>query len=159
MLGLTLEGLYSRYSRSVFRRARTLLGDHQSAEDATQEVFLRAMNAREVEFSSAPMAWLYRTTTNLCLNRLRDAKRRGEILAVWAPERAPQGDADARLVVKRILGQVPEDLQEVAIYHYVDGLSHDEIATIVGVSRRTVGNRLVTFHEHVGELLAKEAVR
>jgi len=154
--GLSLEGLYARYSRSVFRRARTLLADTESAKDATQEVFIRAMNARGVDFDATPMAWLYRTTTNLCLNRLRDAKRRGELLAVWPAAPPTESDADARVTVRQILEQVPEDLHEVAVYHYVDGLSHEEIASMVGVSRRTVGNRLVTFHELVGELLTKE---
>jgi RNA polymerase sigma-70 factor (ECF subfamily) len=62
---------------------------------------------------------------------------------------------EARVVVKKILREVPEDLQEIAIYYYVDEMSHEEIAAIVGVSRRTVGNRLATFQALTGELITR----
>lgn len=153
----TLAALYARYSRSVFRRARTLLGDSDAAKDATQEVFLRVMRAEPGDgFGEEPMAWLYRTTTNLCLNSLRDVKRRGELLTERRGDDTSKDNQDARILVRRILAQVPEDLQEVAIYHYVDELSQAEIAEILGVSRRTIGNRLASFHSLVGELVARE---
>jgi RNA polymerase sigma-70 factor (ECF subfamily) len=155
--GATLREIYDQYSRSVFRRAHTILGDADAAKDATQEVFLRAMKiGGPSQLEPSPLAWLYRVTTNLCLNNLRDSKRRGEILATWRP--APghdDDDAEARLVVKKILAGVPEELQEIAIYYHVDEMSHEEIAAIVGVSRRTVGNRLVAFQALTGELLRK----
>ncbi|HXU64136.1 MAG TPA: sigma-70 family RNA polymerase sigma factor, partial [Polyangia bacterium] len=76
----TLEEIYDRYGAPVFRRARTLLGDPERARDATQEVFLRA--AQDLERVSAhPLPWLFRVTTNLCLNNLRDNRRRVAILA------------------------------------------------------------------------------
>lgn len=153
-----MEELYGRYSRSVFRRARTLLGDDDAARDATQEVFLRALRAATTpEFAPNPLAWLYRTTTNLCLNRLRDAKRRGELLSHLRPDECDSDASESRVVVQRILEQIPEQLQDVAVYYYVDELTHEEIASLIGVSRRTVGNRLTSFHELVGALLTKEA--
>ena len=154
----SLAALYSRYSRAVFRRARRLLGDADAAKDVTQEVFLRLLRSETVDtFAASPMAWLYRATTNLCLNRLRDSKRRGEILAGWRASEAGEGGAEARVALRRILERVPEELQDIAVYYYVDELSHDEIAAIVGVSRRTVGNRLSAFHERVNEFLTTEA--
>lgn len=154
--GATLREIYHRYSGSVFRRARTILGDSDAAKDATQEVFLRAVNTRgPLELEPSPMAWLYRVTTNLCLNNLRDRKRRGDILSTWKPIESHDDDLEARVVVKKILREVPEDLQEIAIYYYVDEMSHEEIAAIVGVSRRTVGNRLATFQALTGELITR----
>jgi RNA polymerase sigma factor (sigma-70 family) len=148
-----LEDLYARYSHSVFRRARTLLGNADAARDAMQEVFLRALRAEERQaFVPNPQGWLYRTTTNLCLNGLRDSKRRGELLSAWKPHQISTDPAESRLAVRCILERVPEDLRDVAIYYYVDELSHEEIASLMGVSRRTVGNRLATFHELVREL-------
>jgi RNA polymerase sigma factor (sigma-70 family) len=144
----------------VFRRARTLLGDGESARDVSQEVFVRAMSSSEsAGLAENPLAWLYRTTTNLCLNRLRDSKRRHEILAEWKPTQSLVDHADARVTVKKILEHVPEELMDIAVYYYVDELSHDEIAEIVGVSRRTIGNRLAAFHVRVGEFLQAEPIR
>jgi RNA polymerase sigma-70 factor, ECF subfamily len=154
---LALGTLYTRYGRSVFRRARTILGDEDAAKDAVQEVFLRVMREDDsIASAENTLAWLYRATTNLCLNRLRDNKRRREIMSEWIPENRASGDADARFAVRQILEQVPEELQDVAIYYYVDELSHEEIAEILGVSRRTVGNRLAAFHLRVGELVEAE---
>ena len=154
----SLEALYARYSRPVWRRARRILADDDAAKDVTQEVFLRAIAAdAKAAFEARPIAWLYRVTTNLCLNRLRDFKRRTEILSEWTLEEAQDGDIDTQILLRRILERVPEDLQDIAVYYYVDDLSHDEIADIVGVSRRTVGNRLSTFHSVVSELVTQEA--
>jgi RNA polymerase sigma-70 factor (ECF subfamily) len=154
--GATLREIYSQYSRSVFRRARTILGDADAAKDATQEVFLRAMKTGgSSRLEPSPMAWLYRVTTNLCLNSVRDTKRRGEILSNWMPESSHDEDAEARVIVQKILAGVPEELQEIAIYYYVDEMSHEEIAALVGVSRRTVGNRLAAFQALTGELVTK----
>lgn len=151
--------LYSRYSRSVLRLAKRLLRDDEAAKDAMQEVFLRVLRVEDLDrFAPNPMAWLYRTTTNLCLNRLRDLRRRGQLLSTWkVSEEFIVGDAEARLSLQRILAVVPEELQDIAVYYYVDELSHEEIAGIVGVSRRTVGNRLASFHALVKELVPPEA--
>ena len=153
-MGLAIRDVYDRYSRCVFRRARALLGNDEAAKDATHEVFLRAMRlAERVTFEANPIAWLYRVTTNLCLNSLRDIKRRGVLLSRWQPEGCPTNDAETRTLVRRILSGVPDDLQDVAIYYYLDELSHEEIAAIIGVSRRTVGNRLAMFHAITNEIL------
>jgi RNA polymerase sigma-70 factor (ECF subfamily) len=150
--------VYERYGRSVYRRACKLLGDPEAAKDATQEVFMRVMRLDEGDgLGSNPLAWLYRATTNLCLNWLRDARRRRAIMSSRASEEATLGDPDARVIVRRILREVPEYLQDIAVYYYVDELSHDEIAEIIGVSRRTVGHRLSAFHKHIGDSLAREA--
>jgi len=122
--------------------------DGESAKDVMQEVFLRAFEAR-AEFTAAasPLAWLYRVTTNNCLNRLRDARRRRTILgrnfAGDSPGVAPT--ADAALTVRALLGNLPEDVQEIAIYYFVDQMSQEEISTLLAVPRRTVGYRLEQF--------------
>jgi RNA polymerase sigma-70 factor, ECF subfamily len=155
-----LAEIYAQYGRSVFRRALRLLGDSEAAKDATHEVFLRIVKADgPIKFDPSPMAWLYRVTTNFCLNNLRDDRRHGALLSKAQTDEGRLDGTDARILVQRILSRVPADLQEIAIYYYVDELSHEEIAGIVGVSRRTVGNRLASFHALTEELLAKEAQR
>ena len=141
--------LYARHGAMVLRRARTLLGDEEAAWDALQEVFVRALrNRRAFRRESSPTTWLYRITTNYCFNVLRDAGRRDSKLRGLAPPAPAAGDRsppDVRLAVSEILARLPDELCEIAVYHHVDRMSHDEIAAVMGVSRRTIGNRLKEF--------------
>ena len=76
-----VEALYLRHSRAVYRRARQLLGDAHAAEDVVQEVFVRVIRGGGGGVPAEPSAtaWLYRVTTNLCLNRIRDRRRRNHL--------------------------------------------------------------------------------
>ena len=142
-----VASLYERHSRMVFRRARELLGDDGAAQDATQEVFMRVLRTcSDVPSEPTPTAWLYRVVTNLCLNRLRDQQRRAALLAEnhHAPSDVPPS-AEMRVVVDSILRRVTPEIQEAAVYYFVDEMTYDEIARVTGASRRTVGNRLAAF--------------
>jgi RNA polymerase sigma-70 factor (ECF subfamily) len=138
----TMETLFRRYRPSVLRRATAILGNSETAKDAVQEVFLRAMRSRpEWIESPSPMAWLYRVTTNLCLNWLRDVARRRKVLATSLPVgwHAP---GDTLVVVRALLRNLTPAAQEIAIYYFVDQMSQNEISELMGISRRTVGHRL-----------------
>jgi RNA polymerase sigma-70 factor (ECF subfamily) len=152
-----VRGLYERYSRNVFARAKALLCSPEAAQDAMQEVFLRVLHGdgrvlREPE----PMAWLYRVTTNLCLNQLRDERRRAELLAQNPANDVEPRSAEVRALIGEILRQVPVEVHEIAVYFYVDEMTRDEIAALVGLSRRTIANRLVAFRTLVGPLVGRE---
>ena len=145
----SVEELYERYGAMVLRRARAMLGDEQAARDATQEIFTRVLAAwADFRADASPVTWLYRATTNHCLNALRDTARHSaaiDLLGHAAIGHSPAG-LDDRLTLRAVLARVPSPLREIAVYYYLDQLSHDEIARITGTSRRTVGNRLVEFH-------------
>jgi RNA polymerase sigma-70 factor (ECF subfamily) len=118
------------------------MGDHDTGKDVMQEVFLRVFRARaEFDAATSPLAWLYRITTNICLNRLRDSGRRRDILdqarAPGEPSTEGDGAVDAALTVRVLLGNVPEEVQEIAIYYFVDQMSQEEIATLLAIPRRT----------------------
>jgi RNA polymerase sigma-70 factor (ECF subfamily) len=146
-----LEQLYLRYSRSVYRRARQLLADDEAARDATQEVFMRVMRAGgKVPADPTPTAWLHCVTTNFCLNQLRDRKRQSALLALqYQQVIAVESSGEARVALQQIVRHVPAQLQEVAVYFFIDELTYDEIARLMGVSRRTVSNRLAEFREQM----------
>jgi RNA polymerase sigma-70 factor (ECF subfamily) len=141
--------LFSQYGGMVLRRARALLGDEQAARDAAQEVFLQVLRAEDqFRSESSPVTWLYRITTNVCLNLLKHSARRPEEFAAELPEPHDERrlSVDEQLSIHAVLARVPEPLREIATYYYLDQMSHDEIARLCNVSRRTVGNRLVEFH-------------
>ena len=93
----------------VFRRARALLGNDADAQEAAQEVFIRWLQGIDGFQERALLStWLYRITTNYCLNRIRDARRRREL---WddhaAREAAPHGRLapDQMLLLRRLLAE------------------------------------------------------
>ena len=142
--------LYRVYGPLVLRRARAMLGDEQAARDAAHDVFVNVLSSiSEFRNEASPVTWLYRATTNHCLNVLRGRSRRCEV-----PHSNDEHDGsfeddvsvDERLTLTAVLERVPEHLREIAVYYYLDQMSHEEIAKLMGVSRRTVGNRLVEFH-------------
>ena len=152
-----IEALYARYSRNVYRRARELLGDDEAARDATHEVFIRVMGAggRVPPSMTTPTAWFHRVTTNLCLNQLRDCGRRSEILASeYQYETFAEALGEPRAIVRDVLSRVPDDLQEIAIYFFLDELTYEEIAALTGLSTRTVCSRLTTFRDLISRLSA-----
>jgi RNA polymerase sigma-70 factor (ECF subfamily) len=157
-----IESLYRRYGALVRRRARSILGDDHEAQDAMQEVFVRVIAAMaEFRGQSQPSTWLYRITTNLCLNRIRDSRRRRDRLTEaaehgrdpLAPSASPP--PEARTALQTVLRLVSEDLAQVAVFYYVDDMDQAEIATVLGVSRRTIGYRLDRFREQAQRILGE----
>jgi RNA polymerase sigma-70 factor (ECF subfamily) len=150
-----LARLYDRYGAFVFRRARRMLNDDQAAQDACQEVFLRLWRAQPRFDTTSPVTWLFQVTTNYCLNQLRDRQRRERLDPGQAPTSATPG-----LPLQLLLRGIPEELHALAVHYYLDQMSQDEIAVALGLSQRTVSNRLKEFRaviERAWGLSAKEA--
>jgi DNA-directed RNA polymerase specialized sigma24 family protein len=93
-------------------------------------------------------------TTNLCLNRLRDEGRRRGLVARYLPRDEPKdSDTEVRAVAVDIFRRVANDLQEIAIHYHRDGMTCAEIAAVLRVSRRTIGNRLEAFHSEAAAVV------
>lgn len=143
-----MRELFQKHGPLVYRRARHILGNDADAADATQEIFIRALRgADSFQGQSQVTTWLYRITTNYCLNALRDRRRRRELFeehVARAPRQESSEPADS-VTLRRLLSGAPEEQARAAIYVFLDGMSHDEAAEVLGVSRRTVGNLLERF--------------
>ena len=156
-----LEDLYRKYGSLVFRRARMLLRNEEEANDMMQEVFVRVIrNFDGFREEASPVTWLYKITTNLCLNRIRDRKRQREkVQQNFRPDEAVEAPGTERqLAVLRLLDQLPPDLVESAVYYHVDGMSQAEIATAMALPRRTVGHRLEQFRRRARAILGADAI-
>ncbi len=147
------------------RRARALLGNDAEAQDALQEVFVRVIRSMgEFRGQSQPSTWLYRIVTNLCLNRIRDSKRQRARLQEAGLGRSdvqPGGAGagpDGRIVLQRVLDRIDPELGEIAVYYYVDEMDQAEIASILGLSRRTIGYRLERFLAEARPLLSENEI-
>lgn len=144
-----LIGTYRSYGAVVFRRCCQMLGNAQDSRDASQEVFERCLHrCHELRPGPELLAWLYRVSTNLCLDRLR--QRRNELAAARDDER-PGDTGEARLLcrdgLRRLLAAVAPRTREVAVYAYVDGMTHEEIAKVSGMTDRSVRNHLTRLRD------------
>jgi RNA polymerase sigma-70 factor (ECF subfamily) len=148
--------LYREYGPAVYRRCVRLLQDREAARDATQEVFVKLLReAARLEERANALPWIYRVATNHCLNLLRDTRRRGEGGQAEAPERVI-GGTDAlpgRQLAQRVLAHFDPETQAIAVGVLVDGMEHEEIAGVLGISRRTVHRKLSHFLERAKKLI------
>ncbi|HEX6241228.1 MAG TPA: sigma-70 family RNA polymerase sigma factor, partial [Polyangiales bacterium] len=139
-----LRDLYARHAPAVHRRALRLLGSEADAHEVLQDLFVSLL-ARPDELAgrSAWSSYLYTATTHACLNRLRNQRRRERLLEREAAVGQEHASEPEQLVLLRAaLARLPEELATVAVYYALDGLTQQEIAQILGCSRRHVGHLL-----------------
>jgi RNA polymerase sigma factor (sigma-70 family) len=141
----------------VFRRCRVLLRDEEEAMEAMQDVFVEVTRRRDTLEVEAPTSFLYRTATNICLNRIRSRKRRPQDADTDLVERiATAPEQEDRTLVARMLAQIfateQVSTREMAVLHLVDGLTLEEVAIETGMSVSGVRKRLRVLKAHVAEL-------
>jgi RNA polymerase sigma-70 factor, ECF subfamily len=154
-----LKHLYSTYGGAVFQRCRFLLKDPTAAEDAMQDVFAKAMvNEASFRGEASPMTWLLTIATNHCLNLLREKR------AAWhdqyeSMERV-KGEAhggpsslEARDFIRRSLSKFDPETQAAVVHYWVDDLTLEEVARLLGRSVPTIRKRLTAFTEATGQAL------
>ncbi|MFN3197325.1 MAG: RNA polymerase sigma factor [Bradymonadia bacterium] len=148
---LDIDQLYRRHAGLVVRRARRFFPDE--AEEVAHEVFLRVIEkAHTFRGEASPTTWLYQLTTRHCLNRLRSSRRRSAALALYRedPWGAPVGkDPEVQLFLEQAWATLDPELATLGVYYFVDDLTHQQIADMTGVSRRTVGNRIDDLRAHI----------
>lgn len=154
------EELYRTFGPAVYRRCLKLLRDKEAARDATQEVFVKLLKDTDrFEQVETALPWLYRVATNHCLNLLRDKGRHGEEeLGEWEvadPSAAPS--FPDRHLARTVLSSFDEGTQAVAVGVLVDGMGHEELAGVLGISRKTVERRLARFLERARQLVGGES--
>ncbi len=155
---VAFEGLVRRYHERAFRAAFRVVRDPELAAEVLQEAYIKAYRGiRQFESRSAFYTWLYRIVVNLALDRRR--RERGVQMVEWEDEVAEQADIRAILPVAsnpevasqraHVLELVSEGVQglpdgqrEVLLLREVEGLSYEEIADTMKISKGTVMSRL-----------------
>ena len=161
-MAVDVETLYRAHGPMVLRRCRRLLRDEAKAVDAMQDVFVEILRRKESLDASAPAALLLTVATNVCLNRLRSERRHPEdreeaLLQQIAsgPDEGPEDQSLARRWLDRWLGREPASTQLIAVLHYVDRLTLEEVAAEVGLSVSGVRKRLRTLRERLPQTEAE----
>ena len=154
---MDIEDLYRRYGPMVLRRCRQLLRDEERAMDATQDVFVQLIQRRERMTADYPSSLLYRMATNHCLNRIRDGKRRPEtadedLINQIADSDRLEPRLTARSMLANLFGRHQESTRLIAVFHYVDRMTLEEVAAEVGMSVSGVRKRLRKLRQGLVEL-------
>jgi RNA polymerase sigma-70 factor (ECF subfamily) len=147
---IDVEQLYRRYAPMVLRRCRRLLQNEEQAVDAMQDVFVRLLAHRERMHGSYPSSLLYRMATNVCLNIIRDQKSRKtdaneELLARIACCDEQEAKTLSAIILARLFHLEKPSTREIAVLHFVDGMTYREVARETNLSVSGVRKRLRDF--------------
>ncbi len=152
--------LVLRYQEQVFNVAYRIMGDADSAADATQEAFIAAFRAIHRFRGGSFRAWLLRIVTNACYDELRRRKRHpsASLEALHVEDEAPEPEGmlasraehpesyvqrrELQAAIMDCLQALSEDQRTVAVLSDIEGFSYEEIAHIIGVALGTVKSRL-----------------
>jgi RNA polymerase sigma-70 factor (ECF subfamily) len=165
------EVLVGRYRQRVYSLAYSMLRNEQDAIDLSQETFVKAWQAiRGFKKNASFYTWLYRITTNLCIDFVRKRDRRPTVpledtvdpdvsasLEI-APSNRPMPAEELRR--KELRAQIDAALAELSPEHRAvvqlrefEGLDYAEIAKAVGCQMGTVMSRLHYARKHLQKLL------
>jgi RNA polymerase sigma-70 factor (ECF subfamily) len=156
------DALFLRHRRAVFSYTLRMVGDGTTAEDLTQDCFLRVWRARSrYQPTAAFRTWLFTIARRLALDELKKPRTRGMLLAADMaaeedrPEEAepvadpartnPQEILMSRELARQMemaLAGLPEELREVVVLRDVEEMSYDEIARVLDCPLGTVKSRL-----------------
>jgi RNA polymerase sigma-70 factor (ECF subfamily) len=149
---LDIEALYRAYGDLVLGRCRNLLRSDSDAEEACQEVFLRLWRYRDsFRGEASPSTFLFKITTSTCLNRLRTRRRHPEELVDELPGGAVSDgmldELEARQLLSSLTAAEDERTMACLVYHHLDGMTHDEVGELLGISGAAVRKRISTFRD------------
>lgn len=154
------EELIDSYQKKVFNLALRIIGNYDDAADLAQETFVRIFKAiSNFKEQSSFSTWVYRITTNVCLDEIRKRKNKkfvsldedihmddGDMKRQVVSEDPGPDDAAERAEVRRVvnnaINKLPEDQRAVITLRDLHGMSYEEIAKILDCPGGTVKSRI-----------------
>jgi RNA polymerase sigma-70 factor (ECF subfamily) len=154
------EELIGAYQKKVFNLALRIIGNYDDASDLAQEAFVRIFKAISAfKEQSSFSTWVYRITTNVCLDEIRRRKNKkvvsidedihvddGEMKRQIVSSDPGPDEAAERSEVRRIvndaINRLPEDQRVVITLRDLQGMSYEEIAKILDLPGGTVKSRI-----------------
>lgn len=161
------ELLIAKYQRRLARLISRFVRDPAEVEDVTQEAFIKAYRALPAfRGESAFYTWLYRIGINTAKNYLLSLGRRAPTTTIVDADEAeefeeaellhevstPENEMMSRQVVEVVnssLQQLPDDLRTALTLREIDGLSYEEIATVMDCPVGTVRSRIFRAREAI----------
>ncbi|MFV1993428.1 MAG: RNA polymerase sigma factor RpoE [Acidiferrobacterales bacterium] len=158
--------LVLKYQHRVAKLVSRFIYNHAEVEDVTQEVFIKAYRAlANFRGDSAFYTWLYRIAVNTAKNYLVTMSRRPpstdleagdaenmELGASLRENATPESNMLAKEIgdtVKKAVDQLPEDLKTAIVLREIEGLSYEEIASVMACPIGTVRSRIFRAREAI----------
>ncbi len=164
------EALVKANEKGVYNLALRMLGNAEDALDASQEAFFRAYRAlASFRGDSKFSVWLYRLTSNVCLDMLRKAGRyqQTSLTGEDEEEELPIPDsrfdpqealerAEVRRAVREGLQKLDPLFREALVLRDVNGLTYEEIAQVLDLELGTVKSRIFRARRRLAALLTAD---
>lgn len=159
--------LMYRYAGAVYNVAYRMLGEAQEAEDASQEIFLRAyLRLESFDRTRRFSTWLLSVASNFCIDRLRRRRFAWMTLddvafSLPSRDRGPERSAldhEQQQAIQRALQRLPEHYRLMIVLRYWNDLSYNEIADVTGLTESTIKTRLHRARHMLAEALAPEGI-
>jgi RNA polymerase sigma-70 factor (ECF subfamily) len=151
---------YRQFGHLVVRRCRRILREEHAAEDALQEVFVRLWRYGDAfKAADSKVLWLYRVADRCCFDQLSRRGSRAETPLDQAKEVPVVGAGhgqtlEDRDVVLRFLDRFDDRLKQIAVFHFLDEMTQEDIAIATGWSRQTVIKKIAFLRERAASLRA-----
>ncbi len=154
------DELVRRYQERIYATVYHMTANHEDANDLAQEAFIKAFHAlKTFKGGSSFYTWIYRIAVNKTINFLKQRKHKPQMslddldfnaehdpdLVALVSEKTPRRDvglAELQEKLNAALQRLSEPHRLVVTLHDVQGLSHEEIAKIMGCNLGTVRSRL-----------------
>ena len=136
--------LYERVGGELGALAQRLTGSRQDAEDVVHDVFLGLPEAlKRYDERGQFDAWLRRVTARVALTRIRSGQRRRERGLGTELQHAPTAlSLDDKVTLATAIDALPDTLRAIIVLKMIEGYSHEEIATLLGITPRASEQRL-----------------
>jgi len=159
------EDLIRAYEKKIYSIAYNMMNNREDAQDVTQETVLKIYRSlRMFNGKSTFSAWIYKVTTNTCLDELRKRKHTSLSIEKMAEDGLQLGDeaySSEELLSQKLLGQristeidtLSTDYKLMIVLRDVQGMSYQEIADMTGISIGTVKSRINRARKQLREKL------
>jgi RNA polymerase sigma-70 factor (ECF subfamily) len=155
-----------RHRRQIYNICYRFVGNHEDASDLSQDVFLRAYRGmRNFKGHSSLGTWLYRIAVNVCLNRVTvrtpvsepiDARQHIDDRAESASDRVLRDERAAH--VRAAVARLPRKQRAALVLRVYQGLSHQQIAELLGSSVGAVKANVFHALQNLKKLLPEGVV-
>ena len=138
------DALYLKYAAKTEEFLYRMLKDHSEAEDITQDIFLKIWrNRTSIGAVDAFGPYLFRMARNPVNRSVRENyARRASLLPEYELPDSAIDSRDLLLLIRMVVEKMPEQRRRIFRMSREEGLSNDQIAEQLSISRRTVENQI-----------------